>query len=144
MATSPHFYTGINVHLGLSGNGPNGYTYGWAATLNFQDTAFCSGIKAGGPISTSGVLRTQYLVEAGTDYATALTAAVRALVADAARMGIVWHSLGDEDQPPLYTDGPGWADDWNTDLPISQEEALAIVENFEATWEDTPQKSDLR
>lgn len=78
---------------------------GWYAHLDFYDDGFCDDDPDTGKISTQGRLATRYGVADG-DTVTGLRAAIDALVADAARMGINFtaHSTS---RPYLYYEGDG-------------------------------------
>lgn len=92
-----HYWaTGIILRYGYAGNGQSG----WGGTVTFLDNGFASDDADAGQISTQGELRTRYMVRDGQTH-TALSVVIDTLIADAARLGIVWRD------PVLYykTDG---------------------------------------
>lgn len=81
----------------------------WGASLTFLDAGFLDDDADAGQVSTEGTLRTRYAVHDG-DEVDGLTAAIDALMADAARLGIEWRRMPGV-APSLFTDeaeAPGW------------------------------------
>jgi hypothetical protein len=96
--TGIYWSTGITVHQ-------NTDTHGWAASLDYLDDGFVNDDPDAGRVSTEGTLRTRYFVR-GTGTTSGLSAAIDALVADAARLGIVFR------EPSLYYRGDGESEDF--------------------------------
>lgn len=102
---------------------------GWSGTLQFYDSGFCDDDTDAGQVSTEGELRSRYYVPDGTT-TDGLTAMLDVLIADAARLGIVFDHHGTA--PYLYVEGDGERDD--VPLPDGWREMLA-VQALRLGWE---------
>jgi hypothetical protein len=96
--TGMYWSTGITVHQRAD-------THGWAASLDFLDDGFVNDDPDEGRVSTEGTLRTRYFVR-GTGTTSGLSAAIDALVTDAAQLGIAFRD------PSLYYKGDGELEDY--------------------------------
>ena len=96
MIGSEWWSTGITVAWAYSGMGQ----YGWTARAGYYDAGFCSDDADAGQVSTEGRLATRYAVRNGKT-ADTLTVVLDVMIADAARLGIVWRD------PHLYYEGDG-------------------------------------
>lgn len=92
----------------------------WAASLKFIDAGFCNDHADTGSVSTEGTLHTRYYVQDGAAVG-GLTAAIDAVISDAARLGIDFNCVGGS--PSLYVDGDG--EDEDVDLPEGWRGTLA-------------------
>jgi hypothetical protein len=108
---SAYISTGITVsYREIAGRKDGKHCPGWGASLDFQDAGLAGDDDADtGAVSTEGTLYTRYAVVDG-DTRTGLSAAVDALIADAARLGIEFRNAGGP-TPYLYYKGDGeWED----------------------------------
>ena len=91
--TGTYWSPGITVHWRENATGRNGVPVpAWGASLNFFDDGFTNDDADEGEVSTEGSLRTRYHVRDG-DTVSGLSAAVDALIADAARLGIEFRGV---------------------------------------------------
>jgi hypothetical protein len=117
-----YWSTGITVHWRERVTTRNGAPVsGWGASLDFFDDGFTNDNADQGEVATEGTLHTRYSVCDG-DTTSGLSAAVDALLADAARLGIAFRVVVD-DRPHLYYKGDGCSEDYPT--PDGWRETLA-------------------
>lgn len=107
--TGTYWSTGITVHWRENASGDGAPTSAWGASLDFLDDGFTNDKPDEAQVSTEGTLRTRYYVR-DSEKTSGLSAAVDALLADAARLGISFRIVAD-DGPHLYYKGDGcWED----------------------------------
>lgn len=105
-----YWSTGISVHWRDDTSVRDGVSRGgWSASLDFLDDGFTNDDPDNGEVATEGTLHTRYFVRDG-DTISGLSAAVDALLADSARLGITFRVVVG-DTPNLYYKGDGeWED----------------------------------
>jgi len=108
--TGTYWATGITVSWRENSGGRGDVSHsGWGASLDFLDDGFTNDEPDQGLVSTQGTLCTRYFVRDG-EKSSGLSAAVDAMLADAARLGIVFRAVVD-DAPFLYYKGDGEDED---------------------------------
>ncbi len=116
-----YWATGITVHWREHVSGDGAPTSAWGASLDFLDDGFTNDKPDEAQVSTEGTLRTRYYVR-DSEKTSGLSAAVDALLADAARLSVSFRAVVG-DTPFLYYKGDGCTEDFPT--PDGWRETLA-------------------